>query len=198
MTFCSQGGLCMMSLRVWLSGPMFLSEGSLCLVTCSFLESLSRGVSAQGGLCREVSVQGSLHPGGVSVQGVNVQGGLCPGVLCPEGGGVLCPGGVSVQGDLCTVKSRQYTSYWNALLCVVGVCPPVDVPHTTVNYTTSPVLDFYIAGTEAHVECESPLRLLDPFRINCRNDTHWISPYTILPVCASKLFFFHNMQFCQT
>ena len=49
-----------MSLPVWLPGSMFLMEGSLSLVLCSFLE----GVSVQGDLC----LGGCRHPGGVSVQ----------------------------------------------------------------------------------------------------------------------------------
>ena len=54
-------GLCIMSLPVWLPGSMFLMEGSLSLVLCSFLE----GVSVQGDLCRG---GGCLHAEGVSVQ----------------------------------------------------------------------------------------------------------------------------------
>ena len=45
------GGLCIMSLPVWLTGPMFLPGGSLSLVPCSF--------QMGGGLC-----PGGLHPGG--------------------------------------------------------------------------------------------------------------------------------------
>ena len=41
----------MMSLSIWLPGPMLLlgKGGSLCLVPCSFL---GGGVSVQGGLCQ--------------------------------------------------------------------------------------------------------------------------------------------------
>ena len=102
----------MMSLPVWLPVPMFLPEGSLCLVLCSF-----QGVYVQGSLSRG-SLTGGLCPGGlcgslwgvsaprvsvqeVSSQGVSVRGslsgGLCPGGFC----GGLYPGisapGVSVQ-----------------------------------------------------------------------------------------------------
>ena len=48
--FCSGGGeVCMMSLPVWLTGPMFL-RGSLSLVPCSFQ---GVGVSVQGVSVRE-------------------------------------------------------------------------------------------------------------------------------------------------
>ena len=56
------GGVCMMSLPIWLPGPMFLLEG---------LSSWSH-VRSSGGLCL----------GGLCL------GGLCPGGLCPRGG--LC------------------------------------------------------------------------------------------------------------
>ena len=46
------GGLCMMSLPLWLTGPMFLQGGSLSLVPCSF--------QVGGGLCPG----GSLSKGG--------------------------------------------------------------------------------------------------------------------------------------
>ena len=92
--FVCQGGLCMTSLPVWLPGPMFLL-GSLCLWYHV----------PSGGLC-----QGDR--------------GLCPGNFCPGvslsirislGGGALSRG--SVSGRICcTVKSVQYTSYWNAFL----------------------------------------------------------------------------------
>ena len=72
--FMGKGGLCMMSLPVWLpgpmvllgvsvSGPMFLPRWSLSLVgLCPWSHVLFRG-----SLSKEVSVQG------VSVQGVSVQ-----------------------------------------------------------------------------------------------------------------------------
>ena len=44
------GGLCMMSLPVWLSGPMYLlGGGSLCLVPCSFWGGLPPGCLCLGG-----------------------------------------------------------------------------------------------------------------------------------------------------
>ena len=93
-SFCSQGGgFCMMSLPVWLPGPMFLLGWSLSLVPCSF-----QGVSVQGSLFR-----GCLS--GVSVLGVSVQG---------SPWGSLSKG--SLSGGLCQVKSRWYASYWNAFL----------------------------------------------------------------------------------
>ena len=67
-------------------------------------------------------------PQGVSVQGVSVwvflSKGLCPGRwggLCLEGdysvqGDPLSGGGGSVTETPCTVKSRQYASYWNTFL----------------------------------------------------------------------------------
>ena len=95
----------------------------------SVWESLSRGLSIQGGLCpgglcpgRRVSVQG------VSVKGVSVQGSLSRGSLSRG----LCPGGylsrevsvwgISVQGGFRrqrpprTVMSGRYASYRNAFL----------------------------------------------------------------------------------
>ena len=59
-SFCSQGRegcLCMMSLPVWLPGPMFLLRGSsvprgLCLTA-----SVSRGVFVKAGLCLRISVR---------------------------------------------------------------------------------------------------------------------------------------------
>ena len=61
-------GLCMMSLPVWLTGPMFLlGRGSLSLVPCSF----------QGGLCPGCG--GSLVWGPLSGGLVSLLGGLCPG-----------------------------------------------------------------------------------------------------------------------
>ena len=63
-----RGGLCMMSLHVWLPGLIFLlvglCPGGLCL-----------GSLSRGDLCR-----GSLLGGGVFVQGGSLSGGgLCPG-----------------------------------------------------------------------------------------------------------------------
>ena len=47
-SFCSQGGLCMMSLPVWLPGSMFLPRGLCPRGSLSKGRSLSRGVSVQG------------------------------------------------------------------------------------------------------------------------------------------------------
>ena len=57
---CSQGGLCMLSLPVWLPGPVvFLARGSLGLVLCSF-----QGVSVWGSLSRgSLSGTVSIHRG---------------------------------------------------------------------------------------------------------------------------------------
>ena len=71
-----KGDLCMMSLPVWLPGPMFLLRVSV-----------SEGICA-GDLCSE-----GLWLVEVSVQGVSVWGSLSRGSL--DGGG-----GFSVQGDL--------------------------------------------------------------------------------------------------
>ena len=62
--------------------------------------SLSRGsLSRQGGLCPE---------------GLCLGKGLCLGVSVWEGG--LCQGVSLTEMPYCTVKSRQYKSYWNAFL----------------------------------------------------------------------------------
>ena len=92
-----RGGLCIMSLPVWLPAPMSLPGGGLCQT-----RDLCQGWFLSGGwgvsvLEEWVSVQG------ISVQRVSVQGGFCLGGLCPGG---LCPGGlcqgvsdqVSIQG----------------------------------------------------------------------------------------------------
>ena len=93
----------MMSLPVWLTGPMLLLGVS---VQEGFLSRgfLSKGVSVQdGSLSREFSVQrGSLFRGSLSrrfsVQGVSVRG-------TPP-----------TQNPLYTVTSGWYESYWNAFL----------------------------------------------------------------------------------
>ena len=107
----------MMSLPVWLPGPIFL-PGSLCPE-----ESLSWGVSVLGGLCPGgslswvVSVLGGLCPGSLSrgalSRQVSVQGGSCPGGLC-----LGIPVRETPQTETHhTVKSGWYASYWNAFLC---------------------------------------------------------------------------------
>ena len=80
------GGLCMMSLSVWLPGPMFLPGQYLSLVHVP-----SEGL-CPGGLC----------PGGFC------PGDFCPGVLCPEG---LCPEGLLSRGSLYLVAC----SFWGSL-----------------------------------------------------------------------------------
>ena len=71
----------MMSLPVWLPGPMYL-------VPCSF----QRVSLQEGGLCLGVSVKGASVKGeGVSVKGVSVKGGSVNGSLCERGG--ICEGG---------------------------------------------------------------------------------------------------------
>ena len=66
----------------------------LCVILFTGGESLSRGVSVQGGLCPRGSLSG----------GCLCPGGLCPGGLCPRGvyveEGSLSMG-VSVHVDLC-------------------------------------------------------------------------------------------------
>ena len=59
------GGLCMMSLPVWLPRPTFFyGRGSLSLVPCFFWGFSVQGVSVQGVFSRGVSVWGSLSMGG--------------------------------------------------------------------------------------------------------------------------------------
>ena len=59
----SRGGLCMMSLPVWLSGPIFLLWG-LQGVSVSSEVSVQEGSLSRRSLSRRVSVQGGLCPGG--------------------------------------------------------------------------------------------------------------------------------------
>ena len=76
----------MMSLSVWLPGPVFLLGGG-------------GGFSVQG-----VSLWEGLCLGLVFVQRVSVQWDLCLGVLCPGMGGGFCPwmgGFLSFRGVLC-------------------------------------------------------------------------------------------------
>ena len=82
-----------------------LAQGNVFTSVCQSF--CSRGV--------EVSVRGSLCPGGVC-PGVSVQvGSLSRGVVSVQGG--LCRGDISVQGDSPrTVKSGRNASYWNAFL----------------------------------------------------------------------------------
>ena len=100
--FHPRGGLCMMSLPVWLSVPMFLLGGSLTRVPCSFW-----GVSVQG-----VSVQEGVSVHRVSVQGVFVHGGLCAGR------------GWRPSPTPPNQKSGRYASYY--LLQMVSNCDTVN------------------------------------------------------------------------
>ena len=85
-----RGGLCMMSLPVWLPGLIFLlvglCPGGLCL-----------GSLSRGDLCR-----GSLLGGSLSRED-----------LCRGGGGSLSGGPPRM------VKSGRYLSYWNAFLLLI-------------------------------------------------------------------------------
>ena len=74
LSFCPQRGLCMMSLPVWLTGPMFLlgGLGFLCHVPSRRVslsrESLIRGVSVQRASVRETPSHGEermSHPTGM-------------------------------------------------------------------------------------------------------------------------------------
>ena len=70
-------------------------------VLCAWLHVPSRGSLSKGTFSKGVSVQEGLCLGSLST-GISVQGALCQGN----------PG----QRPPCTVKSKWYTSYWNALL----------------------------------------------------------------------------------
>ena len=100
----------MMSLPVWLPGPMFFL-GRISVSGPMFL--LGRGVSVQG-VCA-----GGLCPRNLCLGDVSVQAGVCPGGLGPGG---LYPGGslsrgVSVGRPLPrNQKCGWYASYWNAFL----------------------------------------------------------------------------------
>ena len=133
-----RGGLCRMSLPVWLPGPMFLAAGGLCALShipssktgLNPGGSQSRGSLSTDSLSREVSIQGvsvraSLYSG-MSVQGVSVKsglnsGGLCPGDFSPR---FLCTGclhpersrRVSVRGVFVVGNSNRETP----LRCRVG------------------------------------------------------------------------------
>ena len=103
MSVCPQGGLCMMLLPAWLTGPMFF-PGDLCPGGSLSKGSLSREVSVQGISVQGVSIQGAC------VQGVSVQGGLSGGV---------CQGEPPGQRPPCTMTRGPYASYWNAFLFVL-------------------------------------------------------------------------------
>ena len=87
----------MVSLPVWLPGPMLFAAGGLCALSdipsnktgLNPWGSLSRGSLSTDSLSREAPIQGvsvraSLYRG-ISVQGVSVKGGLNSGGLCPGG-----------------------------------------------------------------------------------------------------------------
>ena len=77
----------------------FPSRGSLSPVSWSFWGSLSRGSLSRGLFFRGVSVQGDLC----------LRGSLSREGLCRE----------TLQDQ----KSRWYTSYWNAFLFIISLCP---------------------------------------------------------------------------
>ena len=135
---CPQGGLCMMSLHVWLPGPMLLMGG---LSPWSHVPSKG-GLCPEGGLC----VEGGLCPGGSLSRGslsrrVSVWGslfrvslsrrGLCPGGLClgwVSVSGSLCPGGSLSRGpgflsggSLFRVSLSRRVSVWGASVQGVSV-----------------------------------------------------------------------------
>ena len=100
--------LSMTSPPVWLPGPMFLPEGSLCLVPCSF-----QGQSFWLGLCLVGLCLRSLSWGsfsGVSIQVVSGQRGpmrdLFRRSLTNGSSGFLS--GVSIQKQLCLEVSVQW------------------------------------------------------------------------------------------
>ena len=89
----------MMSLPVWMPGPMFLLG-----------ESLSRGSLSWGAGGVSMS-RGCLCPGGFLSGGFSGQGGLCvcvQGISVQEG---LCPGGSLSMGSLSGRPPRQRPMY---------------------------------------------------------------------------------------
>ena len=107
----SIGGLCMVSLPVWLSGPMFLL-GGLCL--WSHVPSSVQGSLCMGDLCPGGSVQGRSLSRGVSVQEVTIQGVSVWGSLS-KGRGSLS-GGSFYRDTPQNQESGWYASHWNAFL----------------------------------------------------------------------------------
>ena len=108
----------MISLPVWMPGPMFLLGESLSLVPCSFQEDLCPGalcLGVRGGVCLcpgGVSVQGDFCLGGSLVRGVSVsvsRGSLSRKVSVQGG---LCPWGLyqgdPLDRDPCMVKCGRY------------------------------------------------------------------------------------------
>ena len=109
--FMGAGGLCMMSLPVWLPGPMFFLEG-LSLVPCTFWGSLSLvPFSFQRGSLVPCSFWEGLFPHPIS---------LTETLLDRDPRKTETP---------CTVKSRRYASYWNAFLFRITSCDH-RLPHT--------------------------------------------------------------------
>ena len=92
-----RGGLCVVSRPVWLLGPMFL-QGDLCL--SSYVPS------------RVSNSRPMFHPGGLPDKDPLDKN--PPGQRPPW---TETPGQKPTrQRPLCTVKSGQYASYWNAFL----------------------------------------------------------------------------------
>ena len=98
----------MMSLPVWLPGPMFFL-GRISVSGPMFL--LGRGVSVQG-VCA-----GGLCPRKLCLGDVSVQAGVCPGGLGP--GGSLSRW-VSVQGGLCRETPPPESEMW--VVCILLEC----------------------------------------------------------------------------
>ena len=115
------GGLCMMSLPVWLPGPMFLLGG-----LCPWSHVPSLGVSVQGASVQGGSLSGGFFPGGVSVQGTSVQGVSVQGVLCPRGS---LSNGFSIEGGLCREtlppESEKQAVLLECFLVCSVLCQPV-------------------------------------------------------------------------
>ena len=113
-SFCSQGagGLCMITLPVWLPGPMIWTLGGFCLFPRSF----------QGDLCLwfYVPSRGSLSRGLSPWQRPPRQRDPLPPDRDPPSPRTetpLLPG----QRPPCMVKSGRYASYLNAFLLMEGL-----------------------------------------------------------------------------
>ena len=95
----------MMSLPVWLLGPMFLPWG-LC-PGVSVRGSLLKGLSVKGAFCERESLSKEVSVKRVSVNGSLCKGGLCEGVRNGDPMVLTCSSGNN---------SSWYASYWNAFL----------------------------------------------------------------------------------
>ena len=120
MSVCPQEGLCMMSLPVWLPGPMFLLGGALCLWSHVLSAgSLSRGISVQGNFCPGGLYPGGLCPGESLSRGSLSRRGLSPRSLCQADPQTETPTETPQQRPPYMVKSGRYASYWNAFLLTI-------------------------------------------------------------------------------